>query len=116
MSRDLPGVDPATLNGILLYYCLMTKWSGLGDSMELSRVGLSQLHKLSSPWEGPFSVSKVNRPGSYRLQTLERDDISNSWNVDQLVTSTRSRLTTLQVQVYTTTYGLFAVTAFWSWH
>jgi hypothetical protein len=40
---DLPGVNPATLNGILLYYRLMTKWSGLGDSTELSRVGLSQL-------------------------------------------------------------------------
>jgi hypothetical protein len=38
---DLPGVNPATLNGIHLYYRLMTKWSDLGDSTELSRVGLS---------------------------------------------------------------------------
>jgi hypothetical protein len=42
------------------------------------------LHKLSSPWEGPFTVAMVTRRGSYRLQTLEGDDISNSWNVDQL--------------------------------
>jgi hypothetical protein len=42
------------------------------------------LHKLSSPWEGPFSISKVTGPGSYRLKTLEGDDISNSWNIDQL--------------------------------
>jgi hypothetical protein len=42
------------------------------------------LHKLSSPWEGSFSVSKVTGPGSYRLHTLEGDDISNLWNVDQL--------------------------------
>jgi hypothetical protein len=42
------------------------------------------LHKLSSPWEGPFSTSKVTGPGSYRLQTLDGDDISNLWNVDQL--------------------------------
>jgi hypothetical protein len=41
LSSDLPGVNPATLNMILLYYRLMTKWSGLGDSTELSRVGLS---------------------------------------------------------------------------
>jgi hypothetical protein len=27
---------------MILYYRLMTKWSGLGDSTELSRVGLSQ--------------------------------------------------------------------------
>jgi hypothetical protein len=43
---DLPGVNPATLNGMLLYYRLMTKWSGLGDSTELSRVGLSQGPRL----------------------------------------------------------------------
>jgi hypothetical protein len=42
------------------------------------------LHKLSSPWEGPFTVAKVIGPGSYRLQTLEGEDINNSWNVDQL--------------------------------
>jgi hypothetical protein len=41
MSSDLPGVNPTTLNGILPYYRLMTKWSGLGDSTELSWVGLS---------------------------------------------------------------------------
>ena len=42
VSSDLPGYDPATLNGMILYYRLMTKWSGLGDSTELSRMGLSQ--------------------------------------------------------------------------
>jgi hypothetical protein len=40
--------------------------------------------KERSPWEGPFTVAKVTGPGSYRLQTLEGEDISNSWNVDQL--------------------------------
>jgi hypothetical protein len=42
------------------------------------------LHKLSSPWEGPFSIVKVTGPGSYRLQTLEGNNVSNSWNIDQL--------------------------------
>jgi hypothetical protein len=42
------------------------------------------LHKLSSPWEGPFTVAKVTGPGSYRLQTLGGEDVNNSWNVDQL--------------------------------
>jgi hypothetical protein len=42
------------------------------------------LHKLSSLLEGPFTVAKVTGPGSYRLQTLEGEDISNSWNIDQL--------------------------------
>jgi hypothetical protein len=39
LSSDLPSVNLATLNGILLYYRLMANWSGLGDSTELSRVG-----------------------------------------------------------------------------
>jgi hypothetical protein len=43
MSSDLPGVNPATLNGMVLYCLLMTKWSGLGDITELSQMGLSQL-------------------------------------------------------------------------
>jgi hypothetical protein len=42
------------------------------------------LHKLSSPWEGPFTVAKVTGLGSYHLQTLEGEDVSNSWNIDQL--------------------------------
>jgi hypothetical protein len=36
------------------------------------------LHKLSSPWEGPFSIAKDTGPGSYHLQTLEGDNVSNS--------------------------------------
>jgi hypothetical protein len=36
------------------------------------------LHMLSSPWEGPFTIARVIGPGSYRLQTIEGDDISNS--------------------------------------
>jgi hypothetical protein len=42
------------------------------------------LHKLSSLWEGPFSIAKVTGPGSYRLQTLEGNNVSNLWNIDQL--------------------------------
>jgi hypothetical protein len=36
------------------------------------------LHKLSSPWEAPFSIAKDTGPGSYHLQTLEGDYVSNS--------------------------------------
>jgi hypothetical protein len=72
MSSDLPGVNPATLNGILLYYRLMTKWSGLCDSTELSRVGLSHvpssltpLAQLAHPSHRPqpLSTSRSNRRG-----------------------------------------------------
>jgi hypothetical protein len=48
-SSDLPGFDTATLNVMVLYYHLMTKWSGLGDSTILYRMGLS--HSLCSPFQ-----------------------------------------------------------------
>jgi hypothetical protein len=54
-------------------------------------------------------MAKVTGSGSYRLQTLEGDNVSNSWNIDQLVDSTHSLSTALGVQVYTTTTGLFVV-------
>jgi hypothetical protein len=56
----------------------------VGDLVLRRIQNMDRLHKLSWPWEGPFIVAKVTGLGSYRLQTLEGDDISNSWNVDQL--------------------------------
>jgi hypothetical protein len=61
------------------------------------------LHKLSSPWEGPFTVVKVTGPGSYRLQTLEGEDVNNSWNIDQLCRFYAYSTDYLGAQVYTTT-------------
>jgi hypothetical protein len=53
---DLPGVNPATLNGMILYHRLKTKWSGLGDSTELSRMGLSHPDTPESPESPSFST------------------------------------------------------------
>jgi hypothetical protein len=74
------------LEGIRCYHDRSVKERSfnVGD-LVLRRIQNTEgLHKLSSPWEGPFIVARVTGPGSYRLQTLESDDISNSWNVDQL--------------------------------
>jgi hypothetical protein len=44
---------------MILYYRLMTKWSGLGDSTELSRVGLSQhVYTENGPQDPPVSRSE----------------------------------------------------------
>jgi hypothetical protein len=60
------------------------RYFNVGD-LVLRRIQNTEgLHKLSSPWEGPFTVAKVTGLGSYRLQTLEVEDVNNSWNVDQL--------------------------------
>jgi hypothetical protein len=39
------------------------------------------LHKLNSWWEGPFVVTKVTRPGSYRLLQLTPTTSSTSLTV-----------------------------------
>jgi hypothetical protein len=69
VSNDLPGVNPTTLNRMILYYRLMTKWSGLADSTELSRMGLSQAHNLVSQrrqqrrWSGGTSRPVASATG-----------------------------------------------------
>jgi hypothetical protein len=42
------------------------------------------MHKLSSPWEGPFEVIEVTRPTSYRLAHLDDTEVPNSWHIDKL--------------------------------
>ena len=42
------------------------------------------LHKLNSGWEGAFIVTKVTRPGSYRLVDSEGQELPNSWNIEHL--------------------------------
>jgi hypothetical protein len=63
------------------------------------------LHKLSSPWEGPFTVAKVTGPGSYRLRHLKAKTSATRGTSTSSVDSTPSLSTTLGAQVYTTTPG-----------
>jgi hypothetical protein len=74
------------LEGIRCYHDRNVKECSfnVGDLVLLRIQNTDGLHKLSSPWEGPFLISKVTGPGSYRLQTLEGNNVSNSWNIDQL--------------------------------
>ena len=41
-------------------------------------------HKLSSPWEGPFVVSGIVVPETYRLQRPDGTDMGNTWNIEHL--------------------------------
>jgi hypothetical protein len=41
-------------------------------------------HKLSPPWEGPFIIAEVLRPGTYRVQTADGEVFTNTWNIEQL--------------------------------
>jgi hypothetical protein len=74
------------LEGIRCYHDRNVKERSFNVSdLVLRRIQNTEgLQKLSLPWEGPFTVAKVTGPGSYRLQTLEGEDVNNSWNIDQL--------------------------------
>jgi hypothetical protein len=53
---------------------LVLKWKTNQDGM----------HKLSSPWEGPFEVIEVTRLTSYRLAYLDDTVLPDSWHIDKL--------------------------------
>jgi hypothetical protein len=41
-------------------------------------------HKLSPPWEGPYVVVKVLKPGTYKLANKDGEGLTNTWNIQQL--------------------------------
>jgi hypothetical protein len=41
-------------------------------------------HKLSPPWEGPYVIVKVLKPGTYKLANEEGEEPTNAWNIQQL--------------------------------
>jgi hypothetical protein len=41
-------------------------------------------HKLLSPWEGPFIITKVSRLGTYKLMTEDGEEVKNMWHINQL--------------------------------
>jgi hypothetical protein len=74
------------LEGIQCYHDhnIKERSFNVGDLVLCRIQNTEGLHKLNLPWEGSFTIAKVTGPGSYRLQTLEGEDINNSWNIDQL--------------------------------
>jgi protein-tyrosine-phosphatase len=41
-------------------------------------------HKLSPPWEGPYVIIEVLKPGTYKLAKEQGEILSNAWNTQQL--------------------------------
>jgi hypothetical protein len=41
-------------------------------------------HKLLPPWEGPFIIAKILKPGTYKLANSQGEVYSNGWNIRQL--------------------------------
>ena len=56
----------------------------VGDLVLQRVMSMKDKHKLSSPWEGPYSIAKVKRTGTYKLKDFDGNILTNSWNIDQL--------------------------------
>ena len=38
--------------------------------------------KLSPPWEGPYVIVEVLRPGTYKVKTIDGEVFVNAWNIE----------------------------------
>jgi hypothetical protein len=56
----------------------------VGDLVLRWKTSQEGMHKLSTPWEGPFVVAEVTRPTSYRLAYPDGTRVPNSWHIDKL--------------------------------
>jgi hypothetical protein len=56
----------------------------VGDLVLRLRQDARGRHKLMPPWEGPFVVAKVLKPGTYKLANSQCEVYSNAWNIRQL--------------------------------
>jgi len=56
----------------------------VGDLMLQRTQSTKEKHKVSPPWEGPYTVTEVIRPGTYRLKDDNGDVLTNTWNIEQL--------------------------------
>jgi hypothetical protein len=41
-------------------------------------------HKLTLPYEGPYTIAEVVRPGTYRLKDSDGNILTNTWNIEKL--------------------------------
>ena len=41
-------------------------------------------HKLTPPWEGPYIIVEVLKPGTYKLANDKSEVYTNAWNIQQL--------------------------------
>jgi hypothetical protein len=56
----------------------------VGDLVLRSAQSTKDKHKLTSPWEGPYTIAEVVRPATCRLKDSDNNILTNTWNIEQL--------------------------------
>jgi hypothetical protein len=62
---------------MILYYRLMTKWSGLGDSTELSRMGLSHIPHQIPKSKVPKTHQEIHQERAPKITTKKNREKHN---------------------------------------
>jgi transposase InsO family protein len=53
----------------------------VGDLVLRLRQDARGRHKLTPPWEGPFIIAKILKPGTYKLANSQGEVYNNAWNI-----------------------------------
>ena len=56
----------------------------VGDLLLRQVMSTKDKHKLSPPWEGPYTIAEVVRHDTYRLMDSDGNTLTNTWNIEQL--------------------------------
>jgi hypothetical protein len=86
-ARDVALLHSARYQQSLrLYHARRVRPRGfqVGDLVLQLRQDARGHHKLTPPWEGPFIIAKILKPGTYKLANNQGEVYSNAWNIQQL--------------------------------
>jgi hypothetical protein len=94
VAKDtIEGVRLQAVENINKYQAETIKWRDRKVRLKNIKPGHLVLRRVANPntagklqlkWEGPFLVISSSRPGSYRFQDMDGNDIPRSWNTDEL--------------------------------
>ena len=94
VAKDtIEGTRVQVVENINKYQAETIKWRDRKVRLKNIKLGHLVLRRVANPdivgklqlkWEGPFLVVSSSRPSSYRLKDMDGNDISRSWNADEL--------------------------------
>jgi transposase InsO family protein len=89
----IEGIRLQAVENINKYQAEIIKWRDRKVRLKNIEPGHLVLRRVANPetvgklqlkWEGPFRVVTSSRPCSYKLKDMDDNDISRSWNADEL--------------------------------
>jgi hypothetical protein len=86
-ARDVALLHSARYQHAIRHYHGRTVWERAFQVRDLVLQRLQSnkdCHNISPPWEGPFIIDQVLRPGTFKLKDEDGRPITNTWSIEQL--------------------------------